>query len=211
METEEIRAVMDIRELQFTSQVRQKERNVLRRGAYLSTNIESAETKEYQADDVPQMNKNLSSKITVNETKLMQGEISKHTNNDECMLCGMEGNLICCDGCPGAYHNRCVGISRASLPPGDWFCPECIVEKDGGEVCKRSNGLKGSRTIGIDPYGRTFLYACGHLLVYVISLALCLIFFPRLYGPICGIPCVLYSLLLNLSLSNLCNCFLHHF
>ena len=168
METEEIRAVMDLRELRFTSQVRQKERHLARKGAYLSCNQESIRTDEQQAivnNNVSQMNGQLSPNIPAIDTKAIQNQMSTHTNNDECMLCGMEGNLICCDGCPAAYHSRCVGISRASLPTGDWFCPECLVEKDGGDKCKRMDGLRGGHTIGIDPYGRTFLYACGHLLV----------------------------------------------
>eukprot|EP00850_Spirogloea_muscicola_P025421 SM003033S11651 [mRNA] locus=s3033:7:1353:- [translate_table: standard] len=39
-------------------------------------------------------------------------------NTDECVVCGMAGNLLCCDGCPGAFHSRCVGVARASLPDG---------------------------------------------------------------------------------------------
>ena len=29
-------------------------------------------------------------------------------NGDECRLCGMDGILLCCDGCPSAYHSRCI-------------------------------------------------------------------------------------------------------
>lgn len=28
-------------------------------------------------------------------------------NGDECYLCKMDGNLICCDSCPAAFHSRC--------------------------------------------------------------------------------------------------------
>lgn len=33
-------------------------------------------------------------------------------NSDVCCLCKMDGSLICCDGCPAAYHFKCVGVSR---------------------------------------------------------------------------------------------------
>jgi PHD-finger len=46
-------------------------------------------------------------------------------NADMCVLCGLGGNLLCCDGCPGAYHLRCIGESNRSIPEGEWLCPEC--------------------------------------------------------------------------------------
>ncbi|KAF2300663.1 hypothetical protein GH714_015039 [Hevea brasiliensis] len=33
-------------------------------------------------------------------------------NSDECRLCGMDGTLLCCDGCPSAYHSRCIGVVK---------------------------------------------------------------------------------------------------
>jgi hypothetical protein len=48
-------------------------------------------------------------------------------NVDMCMVCGRAGSLICCDGCPNAYHMPCVGETRASLPNDDWYCPECVA------------------------------------------------------------------------------------
>ncbi|URE30883.1 PHD finger family protein [Musa troglodytarum] len=41
-------------------------------------------------------------------------------NSDDCCLCGMDGSLICCDGCPAAFHSRCVGVAKDLLPEGDW-------------------------------------------------------------------------------------------
>lgn len=48
-------------------------------------------------------------------------------NTDACVLCGVGGNLLCCDGCPAAFHLRCLGYSARSLGQGSWHCPECIV------------------------------------------------------------------------------------
>jgi hypothetical protein len=86
-------------------------------------------------------------------------------NSDECCLCGMDGNLICCDGCPSAYHFRCVGLSKAHLPEGAWYCPECVVEKIDAQGSRASKSLNGAEIFGIDPYGRIFFGTCGYLLV----------------------------------------------
>lgn len=49
-------------------------------------------------------------------------------NADECNICGIEGQLLCCDGCPGSYHRTCIGIApNAKLPEGKWLCPECKI------------------------------------------------------------------------------------
>ena len=53
---------------------------------------------------------------------------------DMCMVCLGPGSLICCDGCPGAYHMSCVGETRASLPDDDWYCPECVALPRGLKV-----------------------------------------------------------------------------
>ena len=48
-------------------------------------------------------------------------------NTDLCVLCGVGGSLLCCDGCPAAYHMRCIGETAKSIPEGEWLCPECAV------------------------------------------------------------------------------------
>ena len=53
-------------------------------------------------------------------------------NTDMCVLCGLGGSLLCCDGCPAAYHMRCIGETAKSIPEGEWLCPECSVGGRGG-------------------------------------------------------------------------------
>ncbi len=48
-------------------------------------------------------------------------------NLDACALCGLGGNLLCCDGCPAAYHMRCIGEGAKSIPDGEWLCAECSL------------------------------------------------------------------------------------
>lgn len=85
-------------------------------------------------------------------------------NSNDCMICGMDGVLICCDACPAAYHSRCVGATKGKLGQGDWFCPECRLPCTGIPYAKR---LQGAVVLGIGPHGRLFLATCDHLLVYV--------------------------------------------
>ncbi|CAI8617227.1 unnamed protein product [Vicia faba] len=85
-------------------------------------------------------------------------------NSDECCLCKMDGNLICCDGCPAAYHSRCVGIASKNLPEGDWYCPECAIGKHQTSM-KSQRSLRGADLLGMDPHGCLYFDSCGYLLV----------------------------------------------
>lgn len=84
-------------------------------------------------------------------------------NSDECCLCKMDGNLICCDGCPAAYHSKCVGVTSDLLPEGDWYCPECVIDKN--KQIKPRNFLRGAELLGVDPLGHHYFSCCGYLLV----------------------------------------------
>lgn len=85
-------------------------------------------------------------------------------NSDECCLCKMDGNLICCDGCPAAFHSRCVGVCSSLLPEGDWYCPECVIDKD-KPTMKVWKSIRGAKLLGIDVHGRLYYSSCGYLLV----------------------------------------------
>ncbi|XP_071696426.1 DDT domain-containing protein PTM-like [Rutidosis leptorrhynchoides] len=85
-------------------------------------------------------------------------------NSDECCLCKMDGNLICCDGCPAAFHSKCVGIATNLLPEGDWYCPECVVDKKNPEISV-AKLIRGADLLGVDPDGRLYYSSCGYLLV----------------------------------------------
>ncbi|XP_064934650.1 DDT domain-containing protein PTM [Musa acuminata AAA Group] len=104
--------------------------------------------------------------ITGLEASLVQ-EMPEETadgNSDDCCLCGMDGSLICCDGCPAAFHSRCVGVAKDLLPEGDWYCPECLMDKHDG-LTKLSKTSRGAEVLGIDPHGRLYFSSCGYLLV----------------------------------------------
>uniref|UniRef100_A0A7N0U7F0 Uncharacterized protein n=1 Tax=Kalanchoe fedtschenkoi TaxID=63787 RepID=A0A7N0U7F0_KALFE len=92
------------------------------------------------------------------------GSVDQDSNSDECRMCGMDGTLLCCDGCPSAYHSRCIGVNKLLIPDGAWFCPECTVDKI-GPVISNLTSLQSAEIFGIDSDGRVFLGTCDHLLV----------------------------------------------
>lgn len=85
-------------------------------------------------------------------------------NSDDCCLCKMDGSLLCCDGCPAAYHSKCVGVASQLLPEGDWYCPECAFERHVPGL-KPEKQIRGAEFIEIDPHGRRYYSSCGYLLV----------------------------------------------
>lgn len=91
-------------------------------------------------------------------------EVVDDGNIDECCLCKMDGNLICCDGCPAAYHSKCVGIVSSLLPEGDWYCPECVIGRQSFSN-KAQKFFRGADLLGIDPAGRLFFSCFDYLVV----------------------------------------------
>ncbi|KAI4334293.1 hypothetical protein L6164_019003 [Bauhinia variegata] len=89
-------------------------------------------------------------------------------NVDECRLCGMDGTLLCCDGCPSAYHSRCISVMKMFIPEGPWYCPECNISTIGPAITKGTS-LRGAEIFGKDLFGQVFMGTCDHLLVLNIN------------------------------------------
>ncbi|KAM3303036.1 DDT domain-containing protein PTM [Capsicum chacoense] len=83
-------------------------------------------------------------------------DVDQDGNGDECRLCGMDGTLLCCDGCPSSYHGRCIGVCKMYIPEGAWYCPECTVNGLDPKIT-RGTPLKGSEVFGVDSYGQVFM------------------------------------------------------
>ena len=41
-----------------------------------------------------------------------------------CTICGIGGDVLCCEGCPCVAHKHCVNLK--DVPEGDWFCSYCV-------------------------------------------------------------------------------------
>uniref|UniRef100_A0AAY4AP76 Nuclear body protein SP140-like protein n=1 Tax=Denticeps clupeoides TaxID=299321 RepID=A0AAY4AP76_9TELE len=50
-------------------------------------------------------------------------------NDDWCLVCGRDGELVCCDTCPRSFHGLCH-ISRPSGGDNKWSCTFCLVENN---------------------------------------------------------------------------------
>ncbi|XP_077367894.1 autoimmune regulator [Festucalex cinctus] len=67
-----------------------------------------------------------------------------HHNDDECAACKDGGELICCDGCPRAFHLTCLDPPLASIPSGSWRCKDCSGRK--GKEQKTQHALQPRQT-----------------------------------------------------------------
>ncbi|XP_039336352.2 autoimmune regulator [Saimiri boliviensis] len=47
-------------------------------------------------------------------------------NEDECAVCRDGGELLCCDGCPRAFHLACLSPPLRDIPSGTWRCSSCL-------------------------------------------------------------------------------------
>ena len=61
-------------------------------------------------------------------------------NSDFCMICGLGGDLILCDGCPNVAHVGCIKELEDVGDDEEWFCAGCKFQT------KKSSGL--SKTSG---------------------------------------------------------------
>ncbi|XP_075363667.1 autoimmune regulator-like isoform X3 [Mycteria americana] len=56
-----------------------------------------------------------------------QDFVPHQENEDECAVCGDGGELICCDGCPRAFHLTCLVPPLPCVPSGTWRCGSCVA------------------------------------------------------------------------------------
>ncbi|XP_057552434.1 autoimmune regulator [Hippopotamus amphibius kiboko] len=57
----------------------------------------------------------------------LPGEPQLHQKNeDECAACRDGGELLCCDGCPRAFHLACLTPPLREIPSGTWRCSRCL-------------------------------------------------------------------------------------
>uniref|UniRef100_A0A672M785 Nuclear body protein SP140-like protein n=1 Tax=Sinocyclocheilus grahami TaxID=75366 RepID=A0A672M785_SINGR len=50
-------------------------------------------------------------------------------NDDMCFVCNSDGELVCCDDCPRAFHSRChLPAPGADSPGSQWSCTFCVMK-----------------------------------------------------------------------------------
>ena len=45
-----------------------------------------------------------------------------------CIICGLSGDLLCCDGCSNVFHSECLSL-KVVPEDEEWFCEECSSSK----------------------------------------------------------------------------------
>ncbi|XP_075273956.1 autoimmune regulator [Opisthocomus hoazin] len=60
-------------------------------------------------------------------------------NEDECAACGDGGELICCDGCPRAFHLACLVPPLPRVPSGTWRCGSCVASVAEPELTRKAD------------------------------------------------------------------------
>ncbi|XP_009796785.1 uncharacterized protein LOC107811234 isoform X2 [Nicotiana tabacum] len=76
--------------------------------------------------------------LTLHDIALMLANgqsIATNNSDDMCTICGDGGELICCEGCPRAFHAACLGVQ--CTPTSGWLCSYC-----------RDNFVPGRKTAG---------------------------------------------------------------
>ncbi|XP_068497919.1 uncharacterized protein [Phaseolus vulgaris] len=82
---------------------------------------------------------------------LSQGrKFSTNDNDDLCSICRDGGNLLCCDGCPRAFHIDCVPLPY--VPSGTWYCRYCQNLFQKSKCIKFNENDKAAKQVeDIDP------------------------------------------------------------
>ncbi|XP_056122626.1 nuclear body protein SP140-like isoform X3 [Rhinichthys klamathensis goyatoka] len=56
-------------------------------------------------------------------------EPDHYLNDDVCFVCDSEGDLVCCDKCPRAFHSHChLPAVDGDSPGSQWSCTFCVIK-----------------------------------------------------------------------------------
>ncbi|XP_050957954.1 uncharacterized protein LOC127159050 [Labeo rohita] len=55
-------------------------------------------------------------------------DVMAQNNDDDCYVCRTEGNLVCCDECPRAFHSHCHLPAADGDLPEEWICTFCALK-----------------------------------------------------------------------------------
>uniref|UniRef100_A0A671R2X4 Nuclear body protein SP140-like protein n=1 Tax=Sinocyclocheilus anshuiensis TaxID=1608454 RepID=A0A671R2X4_9TELE len=87
-------------------------------------------------------------------------EPDQNQNDDVCFVCPSEGDLVCCDECPRAFHSHCHLPSVHEDSPGQWSCTFCVMKM-------KSSSQKTQQDILSSPVSQYTLH-CQYLLLHLL-------------------------------------------
>uniref|UniRef100_A0A673FW35 Nuclear body protein SP140-like protein n=1 Tax=Sinocyclocheilus rhinocerous TaxID=307959 RepID=A0A673FW35_9TELE len=119
-------------------------------------------------------------------------DLEQYLNDDVCFVCDSEGDLVCCDECPQAFHSHCHLPAVHEDSPGQWSCTFCVMKK------MKSFNQKTQQDILSSPVSQYTLH-CQYLLLHLLheSMTDPCAKVPGFSGNICG-PMMLGRVKLNL-------------
>jgi hypothetical protein len=64
-------------------------------------------------------------------------------NDDYCYVCGLGGDLICCESCPATYHAECCNTATTTTTTDDdaWYCHKCRCDVCGEGIPADTSSL----------------------------------------------------------------------
>ncbi|NWH61962.1 AIRE regulator, partial [Geococcyx californianus] len=94
-------------------------------------------------------------------------------NEDECAVCGDGGELICCDGCPRAFHLTCLVPPLPHVPSGMWRCVSCVAsaaepgqQQEVDAAAEKPPNIPGEEACGAPRVGGDGS-VCGHCFTHI--------------------------------------------
>uniref|UniRef100_A0A9J7WZH1 SP110 nuclear antigen, tandem duplicate 4 n=1 Tax=Cyprinus carpio carpio TaxID=630221 RepID=A0A9J7WZH1_CYPCA len=83
-------------------------------------------------------------------------------NDDVCFVCDSEGDLVCCDECPRAFHSHChLPAVNGDSPGSQWSCTFCVMKK------MESSSQKTQQDVLSSPVSQYTLH-CQYLLLHLL-------------------------------------------
>ncbi len=88
-----------------------------------------------------------SSKVCLSEVFLNSCDLLDPNDGhyEICNICGLGGDVLCCESCPNVAHAKCVGLE--TIPNGPWYCEKCLKERNGVPERKRPDFVKLEKKI----------------------------------------------------------------
>ncbi|XP_067237687.1 nuclear body protein SP140-like protein isoform X2 [Chanodichthys erythropterus] len=88
-------------------------------------------------------------------------EQDQYQNDDMCFVCESEGDLVCCDECPRAFHSHCHLPAADGDSLGQWSCTFCVMKN------MKDSSQKTQQEVLSSPVSQYTLH-CQYLLLHLL-------------------------------------------
>uniref|UniRef100_A0A9J7XXL8 SP110 nuclear antigen, tandem duplicate 4 n=1 Tax=Cyprinus carpio carpio TaxID=630221 RepID=A0A9J7XXL8_CYPCA len=96
------------------------------------------------------------------DCEICQEPDQNQQNDDVCFVCDSEGDLVCCDECPRAFHSHChLPAVNGDSPGSQWSCTFCVMKK------MESSSQRTQQDVLSSPVSQYTLH-CQYLLLHLL-------------------------------------------